>query len=81
METVIDEQVKVWVSFDRGLFPIAMNWRKKLIKFRKVIFTWSKYVGNTKLINLICASDTSNFNLEYNTNDYSWKVKKVMPKE
>lgn len=81
METEIDEEVKVWAFFDRGIFPIAMNWNRRLVKFDKVIFTSSKKVGEVKFVDLVCSSDASNFELEYNTSDYTWKVKKVMGKE
>jgi len=39
-ETEIDEPIKVWVFFDSvadssHIFPIAMKWRRQLIKFKK----------------------------------------------
>lgn len=79
--TEINEPISVWVFFDYGIFPIAIKWRKKLIKFRKLIFVSSKKIGQTKILNLICASESANFELEYNGDDYQWKLKKVMPRE
>jgi len=38
-------------------------------------------VGDVKFLNLVCSSDAANFELEYNSDNYSWKVKKVMPRE
>lgn len=81
METEVDEEVKVWAFFDGGIFPIAMNWNRRFVKFEKLIFSSSKKVGDARLVDLVCASDTSNFELEYNTGDYSWRVKKVLPKD
>ena len=78
-ETIIDEPVKVWVFFDAGIFPVAMNWRRKIIHFKKLIFAGSRRVGNIKFLDLVCASETANFELEYNTDNYVWKIKKVMP--
>jgi len=78
-ETLIDEPVKVWVLFDHGLFPMAMNWNKKLIKFQKMLFASSKRVGQVKIINFVCASDSANFELEYNSDNYIWRLKKIMP--
>ncbi|OGD92935.1 hypothetical protein A2697_05415 [Candidatus Curtissbacteria bacterium RIFCSPHIGHO2_01_FULL_41_44] len=78
-ETLINEPITVWVFFDKGIFPIAMNWRRRLIKFQKLIFTSSKKVGETKILNLICASDSANFELEYDSSNYLWTLKKVMP--
>lgn len=85
-ETLINDPVKVWAFFDPSpnsdqakLFPIAMNWQRRFIKFEKVIFSSTKRVGETRLVNLVCASDSANFELEYNTGNYLWKVKKVMP--
>ena len=89
METEVDDEVKVWAFFDpssrsssgqAGIFPIAMNWNRRFVKFEKLIFSSSKKVGDTKLVDLICTSDTSNFELEYNTSNYSWRVKKVIGK-
>lgn len=87
METEVNEEVKVWAFFDPSagsgqarIFPIAMNWNKRFVKFEKLIFSSSKKVGDAKLVDLVCASDTSNFELEYNSSNYSWRVKKVLPK-
>jgi hypothetical protein len=86
-ETIIDEQVKVWAFFDpsassgQGIFPIAINWRRRLVKFSRLIFVSSKKVGEVKIINLVCASDGANYELEFDTNNYLWKLKKVMAAE
>ena len=85
-ETLIDEPVKVWAFFDPEassgqIFPIAINWRRHLIKFQKVIFMSQKRIGENKLINLVCASNTANFELEYDAAHYLWKLKKIMPQE
>jgi len=86
-ETAIDEPVKVWAFFDPStssgqsrIFPIAVSWQRRLIKFKKIIFTSSKRVGQVKIFNFICASDTANYELEYNSENHMWKVKKVMPR-
>lgn len=78
MDTPIDEHVTVWAFFDSGIFPIAMNWRRRLIKFTKVIFTSTKRVGDVKIISLICASETNNFELEYNSSNQVWRLRKVI---
>lgn len=78
-ETDINEAVTVWAFFDHGIFPIAMNWRRQIVKFKKTIFTTSKMVGKIKLINLICASETANFELEFDSGSFLWKLKKIMP--
>lgn len=84
MDTEIDEKVPVWAFFDpaysSGLFPIAMNWRRRLIKFEGVILKTSRRIGNSNFVDLVCISDTANFQLEYDASNYSWKVKKVMEK-
>ena len=84
-ETLIDEPVKVWAFFDPStslgvnIFPIAMNWRRRLIKFQKLIFAKSYKIGEVKILNLVCASETANFELEYNTQNHLWKLKRIMP--
>ena len=82
-DTLIDEKIKVWAFFEPSdlghIFPIAMNWRRRLIRFEKVIFETAKKVGEQKFVSIVCQSETANFELEYNANNYLWKVKKVMP--
>ena len=84
-ETLINEPVAIWVLFDSStpepILPIAMNWRSRLIKFQKVIFTTARKIGEVKLITLVCQSQGTNCELEYNTNNHLWKLKKVMPRE
>lgn len=83
-DAVIDEKVKVWVFFDEfpsAIFPIAMSWRRKLIKFKKLIFKSTRKIGSTRIVNLICQAEGGNFELEFNTESYLWKVKKVMSDE
>lgn len=64
-----------------GIFPIAMNWRRRLVKFQKLIFISSRKVGEVKILSLVCSSDSANFELEYNTQNNLWKLKKVMSLE
>jgi len=84
-ETLINESIKVWAFFDPStplgvnIFPIAMNWRRRLIKFQKLVFASNKKIGEVKILNLVCASETANFELEYNTQNHLWKLKKIMP--
>lgn len=80
-EILVNEPVKVWVFFNNGIFPIAMNWRRRFVKFQKLILVTTKRVGQVKIMNLICVSDTSNFELEYNSDNQIWKLTRVMPKE
>lgn len=80
-DTLVNEPVGVWAFFDHEMHPVAMNWRKRIVKFDKLILVTQKRVGETKLINLICASDTANYELEFNNETHLWKLKKVMPKE
>lgn len=77
-DTTIDEKVKVWAFFDNGVFPIAMNWQRRLVKFRRLIFSSTHRVGQNKIVNLICESDSANYELEFDTSNYSWTVKKVI---
>ena len=78
METEIDEKVSVWAFFDGDIFPIAMNWQRRFVKFEKVILKTSRMVGNIRFVDLVCSSQTANFKLEYDSNNYSWRIKKVM---
>lgn len=81
MDYEVNESIKVWAFFDKEIFPIAISWRRRLIKIQKVIFITTKKVGTVKLINLTCASDSANFELEYNSNNSLWKLKKVMTQD
>lgn len=85
---IIDEKVKIWVFFDpstglgqAAILPIAMSWRRRLIKFKGLIFKSTRKIGSTRIINLVCQAEGSNFELEFNTESYLWKVKKVMSDE
>lgn len=78
METEVDEKVSVWAFFDGDIFPIAMNWQRRFVKFEKVILKTSRMVGNIRFVDLVCSSQTANFKLEYDSSNYSWRVKKVM---
>jgi len=87
MDTDIDDKVKVWAFFDPStssgqvhIFPIAMNWNRRFVKFESVILTTSRRVGDVRLVDFVCAGEGANYQIEYNTFDYSWKVKKVMDK-
>ncbi len=87
-DTTINEKVQVWAFFDPStssgqvkIFPIAISWRRRLIKFKKLVFISTKKIGDVRIVNLVCASDSGNFELEFNTNNYLWKLKKVMSVE
>lgn len=88
-DTLIDEPIKVWAFFDPStssgqiadIFPIAMNWRRRFVKFEKLIFSTTRSTGEVKMIRLVCASETATFELEFNAATYSWKLKKVMESE
>ena len=87
-ETEIDEPIKVWAFFDPStssgqarLFPIAMKWQRRFVKFEKLIFTGQRRKGQNRILTLVCASDTANFELEYNTVNHMWRIRKVMSME
>lgn len=81
----INEAVKVWAFFDDGLprsveggiFPIAISWRRRLIRFQKLIFQSARKIGETKIVSLVVSADNSNYELEYNLNTFVWKLKRV----
>jgi len=79
METLINESIKVWAVFDCGISPVAMNWQNRLIKFDKVILKTDFFKGKTKITNLVCANNNAAYELEYNHQNYSWKLIKIMP--
>ena len=73
----IDEKIKVWAFFDDGVFPIAMNWRRRYIKFEKLILKTSKRIGNVKFTSLVCSANDATFELELNNENSLWTLKKV----
>lgn len=84
MDTEVNEKIKVWAFFDpsassgqAGIFPIAISWRRRLIKIEKLVFASSRKDGLTKVVDLVCAGEGANYVLEYNTATYNWKLKKV----
>lgn len=76
-DTLIGEQIKVWAFFDAGIFPIAISWRRRLIKFEKLVFSSTKKIGEVKIVSLICASGTAIYELEYNSGNYLWNLKRI----
>lgn len=83
MGTIIDERVKVWVKFDSSdpvgkIFPVAMSWQNRIIKFKNLIFKSAHRMGEKRFINLICESDSANFELEFDSESYVWWLKKVI---
>lgn len=84
-DTPIDEPIKVWAFFDPStnvmqphLYPIAFSWRRRLIRLEKVIFTATRTIGHTKLVSIVCKGEEANWELEYNAQNYVWKLKRVM---
>jgi len=86
-DTFIDEKIKVWAFFDdtpsKGttIFPLAISWRRRLIKIERLVFASSRRDGLTKVVDLVCTGEGANYVLEYNTDTYNWKLKKVTGKE
>jgi hypothetical protein len=85
-DILVDESIKVWVLFNpstpsTSIFPVAMVWKERLIKFKRLVFISSKRIGGAKMLNLVCASESANFELEYEDTHHLWKLKKVMPIE
>lgn len=84
--TAIDEKIRVWALFDSSnkyssILPVAMDWKNKTVKFKKLVFISAKKIGSEKILNLVCASESANFELEYNNTNNLWKLKKIMPIE
>lgn len=85
-DATINEPVSVWAFFDPTagfgqvhISPIAILWRRRLVKFAKLIFVASKRVGEVKIVSLVCAAEGANYELEYNSATHLWKLVKVMP--
>ena len=79
METAVGESIKVWAAFDSGISPIAMHWQNRLIKFDKVILKTDLLRGKTKISRIVCTNNNAAYELEYNHQNYSWKLIKIMP--
>lgn len=85
-DTLINERVKVWVKFDSSeqngkIFPIAMSWQNRMVKFKNLIFTSAHRIGEKRFVNLICQSDSANFELEFDSESYCWFLKQVVTQE
>jgi hypothetical protein len=86
MDTEVDEPVSIWAFFDTGheatrVSPVAMNWRRRLVRFDKLVLTTIRKVGGVKLMDLVCSSEGANFLLEYNSDNHLWRLKKVMSRD
>ncbi|MBI4037763.1 hypothetical protein HY382_01805 [Candidatus Curtissbacteria bacterium] len=86
-DVLINEKIKVWAFFDEtpvngtSIFPIAVSWRRRLIRLDKLIFSSSRRVGHEKILGLVCRGENANYELEYNTSTHSWRMRKVMSTE
>lgn len=86
MDTEVNEKIKVWAFFDDSpskgttIFPLAISWRRRLIKIERLVFASSRKDGLIKVLDLVCAGEGANYVLEYNTATYNWKLKKVTGK-
>ena len=81
MGELIDERVKVWALFDNGIYPIAMDWNNRRVKFKNLIFKSAHRVGERRFLSLICESESANFELEFDSESYCWFLKRVVPIE
>lgn len=82
-DTLINERVKVWVKFDSSdrlgkIFPVAMSWQNRMIKFKNLIFKSAHRIGEKRFISLVCESDGANFELEFDSESYIWWLKRVV---
>ena len=75
----INEKVKVIAVFDNGIFPIAMDWNNRHVRFRSLIFKSAHRVGEKRFVDLVCRSDTASFELEFDSESYVWWLKRVIP--
>lgn len=78
MSDLVNERVKVWAVFDNGIFPIAMDWNNRRIKFKNLIFKSAHRVGEKRFLSLICQSGGANFELEFDSESYVWWLKRVV---
>ncbi len=81
MSTSVNERVKVWAVFDNGIYPIAMDWNNRRVKFKNLIFKSAHRVGEKRFLNMVCQSDSANFELEFDTESYVWWLKQVVAQE
>lgn len=86
MSTPINERVEVLVRFDSTasigkIFPVAMTWKNRTIEFKDLIFTSAHRIGEKRFVNLICKSDSADFELEFDSESYCWFLKRVVAQE
>lgn len=78
MSDLVNERVKVWAVFDNGIFPIAMDWNNRRVKFKNLIFKSAHRVGEKRFLSLVCQSESANFELEFDSESYVWWLKRVV---
>lgn len=78
MSDLVNERVKVWAVFDNGIFPIAMDWNNRRVRFKNLIFKSAHRVGEKRFLSLVCQSEGANFELEFDSESYVWWLKRVV---
>ena len=78
METSINEKIKVLSLFENGkMKPVVFEWRKRIYKVLRVVFTYSKNVGREKLLYFSVECNSDLFELSFNREKFSWEIEKV----
>ncbi|HEY5600560.1 MAG TPA: hypothetical protein VIK81_00550 [Patescibacteria group bacterium] len=76
----VNQKVKVMTFFDTGkIFPVKMRWNKRIINFKKLVFSSSRRNGLEKIHSFIMESDSAIYEIEFSNESFRWILKKLQP--
>jgi len=78
METEILEKIKVLATFENGqLRPVVFQWRNRLYKILRVVFSYSKNIGKEKIFYFSVGTKCGVFELAFNREKFSWELTRI----
>lgn len=74
----INEPIQVVVKFDKGeLVPLFFSWRNRDYRIKKIEFVHSHHQGAAKLFFFSAAGAEANYELIFNSQNFTWKLGKI----
>ena len=79
MEAEILEKIKVLAAFENGkLKPVIFQWRNRLYKIFRVVFSYSKNIGREKIFYFSVQTKGGDFEISFNRERFGWKIEKIL---
>lgn len=78
MGTEIGEKIRVVCLFEGGwIKPILFEWRRRIYKILRTIFSYSKNIGKEKIFYFSVQAETGSFEISFNPERFWWKLERI----